>query len=245
MGQNPPEDDKNEPSLQLPSMRLRGFGRKKDTETAELPTTETPQAEPTEHADEEPTQPIPTSAAEPIAQPVAEAKRTEPEVVDEQTAHAQPEEDSGPGPQEAEKSPRSRPTLPPLRGQAAAIVTGLVVGIFGTLLFYVSLRGCESLNGTESCGGPGFFLLVAILVLMVLFGGVLLKAWQISDPRNTSFLAIGVLCVVVLVTLMAALFSVWMFLLVPLISAGAYSLSQWVTTRFVEPVERGPDHDVR
>jgi hypothetical protein len=231
MGQRPPEDDKTEPTLQLPSMRLRGFGRKKTDENPEAPPTEADQAEPAEQGHDEPTQPIPMTATGAADQP--------------KTHDKEPTQLSDAEPPKAERSPRSRPTLPSLSGQAAAIVTGVVVGVFGTLLFYVGLRGCEKLNGTESCGGPGFFLLVAILVLMVLLGGVLLKAWQISDPRGTSFLAVGVLCVVVLVTLMAALFSVWMFVLVPVISAGAYSLSQWVTTRFVEPVERGPDHDVR
>ncbi len=45
---------------------------------------------------------------------------------------------------------------------------------------------------------------------------------------------------------MQQLFSPWMFLIVPLISAGGYVLSHWVTTAFIEPEpEDGPQHDVR
>ena len=131
-------------------------------------------------------------------------------------------------------------------GQVAALVTGLVVGVFGAMLTYLSLNGCDAIKGTQSCGGTGLLLLAGILVLMVLLGGVLLAAWGITDPRSTSFLAVGILCVIVLLTLIQQLFSPWMFLAVPFLSALSYSLSQWVTTTFVEPTpEKGPEHDVR
>ncbi len=81
---------------------------------------------------------------------------------------------------------------------------------------------------------------------MVLFGAVLLAAWQSSEsPRSTSFLAVGVLCVIVMLTLAAAAV-LWMFLIVPLLCAVAYVLSTLGDDAFVEPKpERGPEHDVR
>jgi hypothetical protein len=128
----------------------------------------------------------------------------------------------------------------------AVALTGLVVGLAGAVLTYLSLQGCKAVRGTETCGGPGVFVLVVILVLMALFGGVLLALWKVSEnPRATSVLAIGVLCVVVMVTLLEELFSGWMFVVVPLLSVLAYLLAHWVTTRYVELPERGPEHDIR
>ena len=89
---------------------------------------------------------------------------------------------------EAEREPFRLPALP---GRLAAALTGVIVGVFGAMLTYVSLQGCNALRGTETCGGTGLLILVVILVLMVLLGGVLLAAWQISDARSTSFLGRG------------------------------------------------------
>jgi hypothetical protein len=120
-----------------------------------------------------------------------------------------------------------------------------VVGLLGTALTYASLRGCEMLKGTESCGGSGLGVLVAILVLMVIGGAVMLKLLGISDPRATSFLAVGLMSVIVLVTLMENLFSAWMFVAIPLVCAVSYAAALWVTTRFVDTVEDPPRVDVR
>ena len=131
-------------------------------------------------------------------------------------------------------------------GGVAALVTGALVGLGGALLTYLSLRGCEAVRGTESCGGPGVLLLVAILAVMVLLGGVVLAAFRVSEPRGTSLLAVGVLAVVVLLVPQDALFSAWTFLVVPVAGAAAYALAHWVTHLHVEtPPERGPAHDVR
>ena len=90
------------------------------------------------------------------------------------------------------------------------------------------------------------FLLVVILVLMVLLGAVVLAALGVSESGSTSFLAVGVLCVVVLLVLADRLFTAWMFVVIPLVTAGAYVLAHWVTTTFVEPrPEKGPEVDVR
>ena len=185
----------------------------------------------------------PTAQHEPVVdEPVAQEPAVE-EPVAEETVVDEPVADEPVEEPEAEREPFRLPALP---GRLAAGLTGLIVGAFGAMLTYVSLQGCNALRGTETCGGTGLLLLVIILVVMVLFGSVLLAAWQITDARSTSFLAVGVLCVIVMLTLMQQLFSPWMFLIVPILSAAAYLLSHWVTTAFIEPKpEDGPEHDVR
>jgi hypothetical protein len=138
--------------------------------------------------------------------------------------------------------------LPEIPGRVAAIITGLLVGLLGALLTWGSLEGCEQLRGTDSCGGEGFFLLLVILVLMILAGGLLLAAWDVSDPKSTSALGVGIVCVIVLLLLMEELLDGWMFLVVPVISALAYAVAQWVTTALVDEAEldTSPDsHDIR
>jgi pheromone shutdown protein TraB len=145
---------------------------------------------------------------------------------------------------EHERQPFRLPSIP---ARVAAVVTGVVVGLVGAVLTYGALQGCDTIRGTQTCGGgPGLALLVVILVLMVLLGGVLLAAWQVSEsPRGTSFLAVGALAVVLMLT-SADQASVWTFVTVPVLAALTYLLATWVTTTYVEPQpERGPGHDVR
>ena len=143
------------------------------------------------------------------------------------------------------KPARVARTRPSVSAEVATVLTGLVVGLLGTALTYVSLRGCEMLKGTESCGGQGLGVLVAIVIVMVIGGAVMLKLLGVSDPRGTSFLAVGLMSVIVLVTLMENLFSVWMFLAIPLICAVSYAVAHWVTTRCGEPVDDRPHVDGR
>jgi len=120
-----------------------------------------------------------------------------------------------------------------------------VVGIVGTGLTWAALQGCEALRGTDSCGGPGLLVLVAILALMVVAGALLLKALRVTEPNATSFLGVGLMTVIVLVTLMETLFSAWMFLAVPVLTALSYLAAQWVSTRFVDTEGASPGVDVR
>lgn len=138
------------------------------------------------------------------------------------------------------KAQRARPALPP---PLVAATTGLVVGVAGTLLTYGSLRGCEALTGTGSCGGgPGLLLLVAIGAAMVLLGGLLLKVWPVPDPQSTSLLAVAITAVVVMLTLLDVVSSIWGALAVPLVCMAAYVAAHWVTTRFADTdPERGVD----
>jgi hypothetical protein len=138
--------------------------------------------------------------------------------------------------------------LPAVPGRAAAILTGLIVGVLGAVLTWGSLQACESFKGTDSCGGQGFFLLLVVLLLMVLAGGALLAAWEVADPRSTSALGVGIVCVLILLLLMEELLDGWMFLVVPVVSAVAYAMAHWVTTALVDETALAPDreqHDIR
>jgi hypothetical protein len=207
MGQKPADREDKEPSLELPSLKLPGFGRRKKSKEDAGSHVEAVTPDP-------PVEPEPTPAPEQVL-----------------AAHR------------SSTDPFSLPSIP---GQLVAVVIGLVVGAAGALLTYLAMAGCERARGTSTCGGPGYFLLVAIVAVMVLLGALLLKAWQVSDPGSTSFLAVGLVAVVVLLTLTEVIFSAWMFVIAPVVGAASYALSHWVTTRFAdEQRERTSAHDIR
>ena len=116
----------------------------------------------------------------------------------------------------------------------AAGLTGGIVGLVGVVLTSVAGRGCEVIRGVGSCGGIGLLALLVILVIEVLLGTILLKAWRLSDPGSTSFLGVGLAAVFVLLFLLAQLESLWMFLVIPLLSVVTFVLSVWITETFVE-----------
>jgi hypothetical protein len=127
---------------------------------------------------------------------------------------------------------------PLLGSYRAAALTGLVVGAAMVVLTWLSLRGCEAIRGTASCGGgPGFLLLVATFALCVLLGAQLLKAFSISEPGSSSFLAVGLVAVVALLFLVQYLDHWSMLIVVPLLSIGAHLVSIWVTKTFVDPAD--------
>ena len=213
---------RQEPDLELPS--LFGRGKKRRREQPEEPVEETRPLEPVVLEPE----PEPRPDPEPVPAPEPKRRAGRP-----------------PKPPRPARPARAARTGPLMPVPVAAVLTGLLVGLAGTALTYVSLRGCEMLKGTESCGAPGLGLLVVIVVLMMLGGALVLKLLGVSDARGTSFLAIGLMCVVVLVTLMEDLFSAWMFIAVPLICAASYAVAHWVTTQFVEAADDRPHVDVR
>jgi hypothetical protein len=244
-----PTDDGDDRSsdaskLELPSLKLPGFGRRRSRARS------TP-AEPALDDTAE-TAPLVVPPAAPVAEPQPAPPAAAPAApwLDDTAvvpvADAADETVPDPAEPRPTRGARRRPDLPPLAGGVAALVTGALVGLEGALLTYLSLRGCEAVRGTESCGGPGVLLLVVILVVMVLLGGVVLAALHVSEPRGTSLLAVGVLGVVVLLVPQDALFSAWTFVVVPVVGAAAYALARWVTHLHVEaPSEHGPAHDVR
>ena len=55
-----------------------------------------------------------------------------------------------------------------------------------------------------------------ILAIEILIGANLLKAWKISDPFSTSFLGVGLVAIIAMLTFLHSLDSLWM-----LVVAGA------------------------
>ncbi|WP_370291164.1 hypothetical protein [Nocardioides sp.] len=129
----------------------------------------------------------------------------------------------------------AEPKAPLLSIYRAAALTGLVVGAAMVALTWLSLRGCEAVRGTTSCGGgPGFLLLVATFALSVLLGSALLKVFTIPDPGSSSFLAVGIVAVIALLFLIDLLDSWVAIVLIPPLSVGSYMASAWVTDTFVD-----------
>lgn len=214
------------PSLELPSLfRSRARGRRR-ADAAEPAADFTPDltAPPTA---EPPAEVVPesvmTASPEPVVtaaperrRPRGGARRAEPETA----------------PREPRRPLAARlPAVPP---SGAALITGLVVGLLGVLLTWLALQGCEAIRGSESCGGPGIFALLAIVVVMGLAGVALLRLLGVADAGPVSFLAIGMLCVVLLTFVADRLTEDWAAVLVPLLTAASYAAAQWVTTRFAD-----------
>ena len=125
-------------------------------------------------------------------------------------------------------------TLPPLSAPIASVVTGVVIGLVIVALTFLSSRGCELVRGSGNCGAVGLPLLIAIMVLGVLLGAVLLKAWQVSDPMSSSFLAVGLVAVVAMLFLLPSIDEWWMVIVIPALSALTYLLAWWVTRTFID-----------
>ncbi len=233
MGQNP-GDEKSQPSLELPS--FPGLGRRKKRsrrqegstaehrdrtapadveETTELTTSTTA----IETATDTTTDPEPRTEAQPPAEPRRKAKAEK----------SRPER----------RAPVSRPQLP---GTLAAGLTGLLIGVAGGGATYGAMAGCEVVRGVSSCGGgPGFFLLVAILAALVLLGAGLLKLLGVAAAGSTSFLGVGIMTVVVMLVLLDVVYSPWMFVVVPALGVASYLVAHWVTTRFDAATPQRPD----
>ncbi|WP_310961555.1 hypothetical protein [Nocardioides terrisoli] len=124
--------------------------------------------------------------------------------------------------------------LPALSGRIAAPITGVICGLLTVLLAWLAAQGCEAVRGVGTCGGFGLFALIAILGIEVLVGAFLLRGWQIEEPLSTSFLGVGVVAVIAMLFFLDSIGSVWMVLVIPLLTAAAFLLSWWVTATFVE-----------
>lgn len=224
------------PSLELPSWSFGRKRRSRSTDDTEVtPPVDEPGPPPVAPPATPPVEP-PTAAAPPAPEPVPATplfadEVPEPPLVQEPEPEPQPEAESEAGPTPPRRS------LPSIGGRVAAIATGALVGIFTVGLTWGSQRFCEAVRGTSSCGGPGIFLLLAILVAMVLLGSLLLRVFGVPDPGSTSFLAVGLLAVLSLLFLVDVLFNWWMILVIPFFSVLTFLLSHWVTTAFVEPAE--------
>ena len=204
------EGEKDAPSLEPPSLFRR---RKKATKPPEPPSDAAP----------EPPQP-----AVEVTAPLVDGG---PATIFDDTSEPTPDP---PAPASAPTEP-GPPREPWLGGTPAAALTGLFIGVLIVAATAGSLHLCTALKGTSSCGGPGFFLLVAILVVAVVLGAAMLRAARVPEPTSTSFLAVGLLSVVALLFLVGSIFEWWMVIVIPIASVATFLLSYWVTTTYIDP----------
>jgi hypothetical protein len=216
---------RQEPSLELPTLRLPGLGRRRRRGRRST------QAE----QDVPPQQDVPQQDVPP--QEVPPQQDVPPQQVPLQQAAGHR------APSQAHELP---PPGPAVSGWLAAPVTGVLVAAVGAGLTWLGLAGCEAVRGTSTCGRPGFFLLVAIVLIMALLGAGVLTAVRLASPASTSVLGVGIICVITMLVLLDLVYSPWIFVVLPAVGAAAYALSFWVTTRFSdEPPSSPPVHDVR
>jgi hypothetical protein len=144
---------------------------------------------------------------------------------------AEPEAEAAPRKVSRERKPMALPRINP---RVAAVVTGLVVGLVGVLLAFGASQSCEAVRGVGSCGGLGLFALLGVLIIEVVLGSILLKAFGLLDPTSTSFLGVGLVTAMALLFFLSSLDSVWMLLVIPVLTGLAFVLSWWVTETFIE-----------
>ncbi len=215
-----PDDGTDDgPSLEMPSFSLRR--RKK--------------VPPPEDATPEPT-PEPVPEPEPVLEPRPTA------VIPEQPAYEPPTAVV------PVVEPRPRRELP-LSGLPAAAATGVVVGALAVLLAWLAGVGCEAVRGTSSCGGgPGFLILLLVLVTLALAGSWLLARFGVPESGSTSLLAVGIMAVLVMVFLLGSLDAWWAVIAIPVTAVVGYAVSWWVTNAVVgedTDAEVAEPHDVR
>src|SRR6478752_2859022 len=133
---------------------------------------------------------------------------------------------------------RARPDIRLPGGWPAVLATGVVVGLVVVGLTWLSLRTCEAVQGTTSCGTAGYPMLGLVLVLAVLAGSTLLRLAQVPDPVSTSLLAVGCAAVIALVFLIDHLDQPAMVIVIPLVCAATFAGAHWLTTAVIEPRER-------
>ena len=184
------------------------------------------------------TEPIPVAREGSTEQPAASAETAgRPLFADEApataTAVAATEAPAEPEPEVGKRKPR-RSYRVGVGAIPGAIVTGILVGAATVGLTWGSLRLCEEIRGASSCGGTGLFVLLLILLAMIFLGAGLLRLFRVADAGSTSFLAVGLLTVVVLLFLVDVLFNWWMIIVIPCVTLLTYTLSSWVTTSFVD-----------
>jgi hypothetical protein len=123
------------------------------------------------------------------------------------------------------------PHNPKLPYPIAAAVVGLLVAVLTQVLVVGGGQACEVVRGTSSCGSAGGFMLLVIGVLAVLAGTRLLRTLAVPEPAVTSVLGVALLAIAVLAVLIDVIFSVWMWVVLPLLAAVVYAFSSWAATR--------------
>jgi len=219
-----PDQDQG-PSLELPSFGLRR--RKKAQPEEAEPASETDvSAAPAAEAPFEPVAAAPTQVLQPVAAEAPGADR-EPVAAPAPSRRATK-------PAKAPKAPKpAKPARQRIRWIGAAMV-GLLSGFALVGLINATLRACDAARGTASCGGPGLFVLFIILVLITLGATRLLRFWGFQDSGTVAFLGIALTAIVALVFLTAHLLSLTMVLVIPLITAFSFVISDWISVTMSE-----------
>src|SRR5688500_1887790 len=70
-----------------------------------------------------------------------------------------PEPATEPEPEDDDLKAQRGFALPALPALQAALAVGALIGLLAVLLTFASLKLCELVRGTDSCGGPGLLLL--------------------------------------------------------------------------------------
>ena len=123
----------------------------------------------------------------------------------------------------------------------AVVVTGLIVGFVGVLLAWGASQGCESVRGVGSCGGIGLFALLAVVAHR---GGRRSGTAQgVADhrPDQHQLPRRGHGRRMALLFFLGQLESVWMLVVIPVLTAITFLISWWVTETFVE---QGADDNI-
>ncbi len=122
------------------------------------------------------------------------------------------------------------------------------MGLLGVGLTYGSLQACDAITGTDSCGGPGLLVVLLVVVVMILAGNAMLRAFGVGEPGGLSFLGVAIFVAVCLVFLVEQLLEPWMIVVGPLLCALGFGTAHWVVNRFNAELlaEEGPEaHDIR
>jgi len=194
-------DSGDGPSLELPTLGLGSLRRKKERPAAGSP------GSPPEHAIPPPL--APELEGEPAPPPVPPAEVAGPEATSTRAT--------------TDRNPR-------LAGVVASALTGLLIGLLLVGSVKLALRGCDTLRGTESCGGPGFFLLLAIVIVLMALSTRVLRFLGRQDAGIITLLGVGLAAVISLGLLDDRLLSPWMLLVIPVTSMVTFVGAWWVSS---------------
>lgn len=241
------------PSLELPSFGLRRRKKDRRAEVAQEAAADEQTEPPAAPADEASTD---LRASEPVAEPVAEAA-TQPVAEADTEPAAEPTADPTAEPTSEPDAELSAPVAPAEAGGAeepvqeaeprkvrtarrprnrwvGAGLVGLLAGFALVFATNATLRACDAAKGTSSCGGPGLFLLLAILLLILVGSRSLLKLWGFDDAGTVAFLGLGLTAIVALLFLTAHLLSITMVLVIPALCVATFLIGGWLATTMAE-----------
>jgi hypothetical protein len=127
--------------------------------------------------------------------------------------------------------PASTARLPsrPLPIPVAATASGLLVGSLSAGLVWLGMAGCDEWRDSPSCGGGlGVGMLAAAVAISWLVGRLLLGFAEVPDALMVSFLGLAMAMIVVMLFLIDETFSIWMWLVMPLLTAATFAGSAWL-----------------